>query len=96
MTPRRRWRKLLEEEAETLEGGAGRRYGGAGWPHLAASGPPALRVPSRVFPCPNHDLFVVDKFHVYFAFESLFLAFLETDPAKYRICKTHGNCQFKP
>jgi len=39
---------------------------------------------------------MVDKFCVYFALESLFLAFLEIDPEKYRIYTTHGNCQFKP
>jgi len=39
---------------------------------------------------------MADKFHVYFALESLFSAFLEIDPGKYRIYKTHGNCKFKP
>jgi hypothetical protein len=40
--------------------------------------------------------FVADKFRVYFALESLFSAFLEIDPGKYRISKTPKNCQFKP
>jgi len=77
------WRKLSEEGAETVEGGVGRCYGGAGRPHLAAFGPLALQVSSKVFPCPNRDLFVADKFCVYFALESLFSAFLEIDPGKY-------------
>ena len=74
----------------------GRRYGGVGRPHLAASGPPALRVSSRVFPHPDRNLSMADKFCVYFALESLFSAFLEIDPRKYGICKTRGNCQSKP
>jgi len=37
MHQERRWRKLLEEGAKTIEGGTGRRYGGAGQPYLAAS-----------------------------------------------------------
>ena len=77
-------------------GGADRCYGVAGWPHLAASGPPAL----RCLPESSHVLFMIsfvaDKFHFYFALESLFSAFLEIDPGKYRIYKTRGNCQFKP
>jgi len=51
--------------------------------------PKSSHVPFMIF-------FVADKFCVYFALESLFSAFLEIDPGKYRISKTHGNCQFKP
>ena len=40
--------------------------------------------------------FMADKFHVYFALESLFLAFLKIDHGKYKIYKTHRSCQFKP
>jgi len=76
MQQERRWRKLLEEGPRTLEGGTDRRYGGAGRLHLVASAPPALRVSSRVFSRPNRELFVADKFRVYFALESLFSAFL--------------------
>jgi len=88
------WKKLPEKGAKTLKRGADQRYGGARQPHLAASGPLALWVSSRVFPRPIHYLFTADKFRVYFALESLFSAFLEIDPGKYIICKTHGNCQF--
>ena len=73
MHQERRWRKLPEEGAETLKGGAGR-------PHLAASGHPALQVSSKVFPRPVRDLFVADKFHVYFTLESLFSSFSKNGP----------------
>jgi len=59
------------------KGGAGRRHGGAGRPPIATCGP-------RLFGClpeSSHVPFVIflvaDNFHVYFALESFFLAFLE-------------------
>ena len=39
---------------------------------------------------------VTNKFCFYFTLESFFLALYEINPGKYRICKTHGNYQFKP
>jgi len=81
MHQERRWRKLLEEGAKTLKGGTSWRSGGAGRPHLAASGPLALRLSSKVFPCPDRDLSMADKFCVYFALEFLFSAFLEIEPS---------------
>jgi len=81
--------------AKTLIGGADQRHGGAGRPHLVASGPRLLPVSSRVFPRLVRDFFVADKFCGKYALESLFSPFVEIDPRKYKIYKTHGNYQFK-
>jgi len=76
----------FQKEAKTLTLG---RRPTLGWGRPAP--PSGLWPPSSsaiVFPCLDRDPSVVDKFHVYFAVESPFSAFLEINPRKYRICKT--------
>jgi len=55
---------------------AGARVGPAS-PTWKPPGPPLRRVPSRSFLSLPATFPVADKFRVYFAFESLFLAFLK-------------------
>jgi len=76
---------------ETLAGGAGRRHGPT-WRPLAPGFFRCLLESSHI---PFVIFFVADKFCGKYAIESLFSAFLEIDPGKYRICKTRGNYQFK-
>ena len=81
---------------KTPEGApAGAMVGPAG-PTWRPLGPLLLRVSSQSFLSLLVMFPVADKFRVYFAFESLFSVLCEINQKKYRICKTCGNCQFKP
>jgi len=77
MHQERQWRKLPEEEGQNPKGSsAGARVGPTD-PTWQPPSPPLLRVPSQFFLILLATFPVADKFHVYFALESLFSAFLE-------------------
>ena len=94
--PRRRGRRLQKAA------GIGRSRALTG-PRVGPTGPTFsplrlsfLRVSSRPFLSLLVMFFGADEFCGKYALESLFLALCEIDPGKYKICKTHGNCQIKP
>jgi len=77
MHQERQWRKLPEGEANpSSRGPAGVGVGPTG-PTWQGLRPRLLLVSSGSFPRPVCDISVADKFCVYFALESLFLAFLK-------------------
>ena len=67
----------FEKAGQNPKGGASRRYGGAGRPHLVAANPLLLQVSSLSFLSFPATFPVADKFRVYFALESLFSGFLK-------------------
>jgi len=84
--------KSQDDSSEMAEE-ASRRGAGPTWRPLASGFFRCLAESSHI---PFMIFFVADKFCGKYALESLFSSFLEIDPRKYRICKTRGNCQFKP